>query len=264
MRRLRPPGPAGAVLLPPGHFWTVTLITGDVVTVRTRAGHPPLVTIRPGPGRSGVIFSSYADSRGNIRVVPRDVARLVGTVLDPTLFDVTALIQNGDDDAHRASLPLIVQGAGGATGTFAAHALSASLRPGVVLSSINAVAATEVKTTASRVGHALTAMASAVARVGRATPQATGRVGYIWLDRTVRAVGGALTLPGRGAAATSTRQRRARLDPNLVQIGAPTAWRDGDTGRGVFVAVLDTGVDAAIRICAGRSPPSGTSARATV
>jgi subtilisin family serine protease len=35
------------------------------------------------------------------------------------------------------------------------------------------------------------------------------------------------------------------LDHNLVQIGAPAAWRAGDTGAGVKVAVLDSGVDAA-------------------
>lgn len=29
-----------------------------------------------------------------------------------------------------------------------------------------------------------------------------------------------------------------------MQIGAETAWHDGDTGAGVKVAVLDTGVDA--------------------
>ncbi|MDQ2876427.1 MAG: S8 family serine peptidase, partial [Actinomycetota bacterium] len=34
------------------------------------------------------------------------------------------------------------------------------------------------------------------------------------------------------------------LDHNLTQIGAPAAWQAGDTGRGVTVAVLDTGIDA--------------------
>jgi subtilisin family serine protease len=33
------------------------------------------------------------------------------------------------------------------------------------------------------------------------------------------------------------------LDPNLTQIGAPAAWSAGLTGRGVRVAVLDTGID---------------------
>jgi subtilisin family serine protease len=39
------------------------------------------------------------------------------------------------------------------------------------------------------------------------------------------------------------RQRRATLDHSVSQIGAPAAWQAGYTGKGVTVAVLDTGVD---------------------
>ncbi|GAA4005980.1 S8 family serine peptidase [Allokutzneria multivorans] len=37
---------------------------------------------------------------------------------------------------------------------------------------------------------------------------------------------------------------RAALDRSTVQIGAPVAWKAGHTGKGVTVAVLDTGMDA--------------------
>ncbi len=37
---------------------------------------------------------------------------------------------------------------------------------------------------------------------------------------------------------------RASLDQSVPQIGAPTAWKSGFTGKGVKVAVLDTGIDA--------------------
>jgi subtilisin family serine protease len=37
---------------------------------------------------------------------------------------------------------------------------------------------------------------------------------------------------------------RASLDRSVPQIGAPTAWQAGHTGRGATVAVLDTGIDA--------------------
>ena len=129
---------AGAGALPPGKSWTVTLITGDVVGVRTVAGGPPLVTVRPGAGRRGVVFSDLVDTKGHIRVLPHDVLPLVGKVLDPTLFDVTALIDDGDDDAHRAGLPLIVRGAGGVSGHVAAQRLAASLQHRVTLSSLGA------------------------------------------------------------------------------------------------------------------------------
>ncbi|MEU4807482.1 S8 family serine peptidase [Actinosynnema sp. NPDC023587] len=39
--------------------------------------------------------------------------------------------------------------------------------------------------------------------------------------------------------------RKTSLDRSAAQIGAPTAWNAGFTGKGVKVAVLDTGVDAA-------------------
>jgi subtilisin family serine protease len=227
---------AGASALPTGRAWRVTLVTGDVVGVRTVRGRPPIVTITPGPGRQKVIFSKYADSRGHIRVVPQDVAPLVGKVLDPTLFDVTTLIRDGDDDARRADLPLIVQGEDGASGAAAAAAVSPALRQERTLSTLDAVAVTEPRSAAARAGGLLAQLASAAARAGRVTPAITRNVRYIWLDRTLRATGGDVS--GGSSAAR-------QLDRYLTQIGAPAAWRAGDTGRGVTVAVLDTGVDAA-------------------
>lgn len=36
----------------------------------------------------------------------------------------------------------------------------------------------------------------------------------------------------------------SEIEPNLVQVGAPTAWAAGNTGQGVVIATLDAGVDA--------------------
>jgi hypothetical protein len=38
--------------------------------------------------REHVIFSSFADSHGQVMVLPQDVVPLAGRVLDPALFDV--------------------------------------------------------------------------------------------------------------------------------------------------------------------------------
>ncbi len=218
--------------LPAGHSWTVTLITGDVVGVTTVRGRPPMVTVTPGPGHRGAIFTKFVDSQGDIEVLPASVAPLIGRVLDPALFNVTTLIQNGDDNAHRSSLPLIIEG----------HPDGLSALPSIVrgpsLTSIGAVGAAEPRRAAAKVGRALAAMARTVARSGRVTPRATGGIGYVWLDRTIRATG---AMPFRSLAQLS----KAVLDHNLVQIGAPVAWKAGDTGAGVKVAVLDTGVDGA-------------------
>lgn len=225
---------AGPALLPAGHSWTVTLVTGDVVHVTTTArGRPPLVAITPRPGRGRIFFTKFVDTKGDVEVVPSDVAPLIGRVLDPALFNVTTLIQNGDDDAHRAALPLIIQG----------HPSGLAALPGLArgpgLPSIGAVAATESRPAAVKVGRALAAMASAVVRAGLVRPQATGGISHIWLDRTIH-----LTDAVSARVLAALAAGRTVLDHNLVQIGAPVAWRAGDTGRGIKVAVLDTGVDA--------------------
>jgi subtilisin family serine protease len=103
-------GVVPAPKLPPGRTWKVTLLTGDAVRVTTVSKRPPLVSVEPGPGRRSVLFHKDVRSDGTVRVVPQDVAPQVGKLYDPALFDVTALIKDGDDDAKRPDLPLIVQG----------------------------------------------------------------------------------------------------------------------------------------------------------
>ena len=64
----------------------------------------------PAPGSERTGFTVERDGE-RVRVVPRDVAALVPDVLDPGLFDVTALVEMGYDDQHADALPLIVRGA---------------------------------------------------------------------------------------------------------------------------------------------------------
>ncbi|MEV6865615.1 hypothetical protein AB0M44_32020 [Streptosporangium subroseum] len=67
-----------------GKTYTVTLLTGDVVTVRTTESGCPRVTVQPAE-RSGVIRQSCGPD-GHVRVIPARVAAQVGSVLDPALL----------------------------------------------------------------------------------------------------------------------------------------------------------------------------------
>lgn len=55
--------------------------------------------------------------------------------------------------------------------------------------------------------------------------------------------GAFLAKPGGSAKIWLDGQREVTLDQSVPQIGAPTAWAAGYTGKGVKVAVLDTGID---------------------
>ncbi|MGI5523162.1 S8 family serine peptidase [Micromonospora sp. CA-259024] len=133
-------------------------------------------------------------------------------LLDDDLFNVTRLIADGYDDAHAARLPLIVEYG---TGARALPKSAAEVRP---LESIGGAAITVAR---SREFWSTLAAPGTSMR---------GGVSRIWLDGKVRA-----------ALADST-----------AQIGAPQVWSGGDTGVGVDVAVLDTGVDREHPDLAGR------------
>ncbi|MBA9002446.1 S8 family peptidase [Thermomonospora cellulosilytica] len=209
-----PPGGSAPARLPAGKSWTVTLVTGDVVRVRTAAGKVPTVSVTPGEGRK-TTFSTSIRPDGTIRVIPADVAGLVGEKLDPALFEVTGLIEQGYDDSGTKDVPLIVQRDPGVR-PFAA--LGGTLKEGRQLPSLGAVAARQPKREAHRLSGAL-------------KQRSAGGIRKIWLDRRVRAT-------------TATTVQAPALDRNLTQVGAPTAWNAGYTGEGVEVAVLDTGADA--------------------
>ncbi|MCG5469043.1 S8 family serine peptidase [Micromonospora sp. LAH09] len=186
---------------------TVTLLTGDRVTV-TASGS---AAVRPGPGRGHLHFVTTRD-RGQLTVLPQDAAPLVRSGrIDRRLFNVTELIAAGYDDARRDSLPVLVAGDAGSQRRAAAPT---GLTVTAQLPAIGGVAATADKKQAASVWAALT---GANARVGTA-----GGADRIWLD-------------GR---------RRVTLDHSVPQIGAPAAHQAGFTGKGVRVAVLDTGIDA--------------------
>ncbi|MEU8302331.1 S8 family serine peptidase [Actinomadura sp. NPDC048955] len=223
-----PPGPGGPGGLAPGHSWKVTLLTGDLVEVRTVKGRPPLVSVTPAAGREKRSFRKEVRPDGHVVVTPIDVAGLVGRVIAPELFDVTALIAQGYDDARSKDLPLIVQGGKDARPLSALGGTPAKTRD---LPSIGAVAVRQPKGGASVLGRTLAGMRGP-------SLKATGGIRHIWLDGKVRANS------APAAAAPAAAPGAGRLDRNLRQVGAPQAWSAGYTGEGAKVAVLDTGADA--------------------
>ncbi|MEH1168288.1 S8 family peptidase [Micromonospora sp. CPCC 205539] len=201
--------PAGSSDAPVGgRTYTVTLLTGDVVTVRSTGSGCPRATIQPADPTAVIRQTCGPD--GHLHVIPARVASQVGPVLDPDLFDVTALIADGYDDENTTSLPVIVQPA---TTSVRVAALSDTLP----LPSIGAVA-----------GH-VPKKSPATAKL--ATNSLLAGAKKVWLDRKVRATALTGTAP------------HGDLDRNLSQIAAPDAWKAGYTGKGARVAVLDTGAD---------------------
>ncbi|MFG3709161.1 S8 family serine peptidase [Micromonospora sp. NPDC047670] len=229
-------GPADAAtpsLLPAGRTYTVTLLTGDVVTVRGTSSGCPAVTVRPA-AESGVLRRSCGPD-GHVRVVPARVASMVGPVLDPALFDVTALILDGYDDGRTKHLPLIVRPGGQARG-LTTDPLVAGLAGARTLPSIAAVSGRRPKATGTDLVRSLSARSAAV--------RSSGPAPKVWLDRRVRATLAPAAGAERREPASRTPATTERWDRNLRQVAAPQAWDAGYTGEGARVAVLDTGVDA--------------------
>lgn len=97
------PTPAGS----PARTDQVTLLTGDVVTLRTYPDGRQAAEVDPVDPGTGF---RTVESKGHLSVVPADaLPYLSGGQLDPRLFDVTQLVADGLSDPRSATLPLIVR-----------------------------------------------------------------------------------------------------------------------------------------------------------
>lgn len=201
---------------------SVTLITGDVVTTRANSGTGGIVSVRGADGRP--VQTHILTSGDDLYVFPESVLPYVAEgILDRQLFDITAMIADRYDDAHRDRLPLIVSYTRSADSRAKAAALPDGTTRVRTLDGINGAALTADRSHAADFWKSVAGTAAtAGARKRSAAPAFADGIARIWLDGLVH----------------------ADLADSTAQIGAPQVWADGDTGQGVDVAVLDTGVDA--------------------
>jgi subtilisin family serine protease len=203
-----PPAAADRTATAHGAARTVTLVTGDRVTVTDLGGGRKTVTVERPEGATGAVRTS--SSGGRTTVVPDEaLPYLRDGSLDERLFDVGELLKQGLADGETGELPLIV--------TYGKGARAATPRGTERTRSLPSVRGAAVRADKGR-------------EFWREFTRGGAGVDGVWLD-------------GRVSAA---------MAESNAQIGTPEAWEAGLTGKGVTVAVLDSGVDAGHPDLAGR------------
>jgi subtilisin family serine protease len=211
---------------------TVTLITGDVVTLRQGASAGNSVTVTAADGSRADV--RVIESGDDLFVYPKAALPYVAAgTLDKQLFNVTELVADGYDDSNRQTLPLIVLYKDAASSRRDAAVPTGAKRIRT-LSSVHGSAVAQDRKQAAGFWSAVTTAPG----TGRAAGGASFNAGIaqIWLDGQVT----------------------PSLEESTAQIGAPEVWGAGNTGQGVSVAVLDTGIDTTHPDFAGRIAASAS------
>jgi subtilisin family serine protease len=209
------PGPATAAVAAPAsadaavaRSSTITLVTGDVARLTVLADGRRSAELLPSGPSIPAYFTGERD--GDMHLVPATaLPYLSAGQLDERLFNLSELVRQGYDQPDELP-PLLL------TGTARAPIAPDAVARRVALPGAAAQAVT------LRPGQARSFWEAIDDDSRTARPKLAGGLGKVWLDGKVR----------------------ASLEHSVPQTGAPTAWRSGYDGRGVKVAVLDTGYDA--------------------
>ncbi|MEE1813356.1 S8 family peptidase [Streptomyces sp. BE133] len=201
----------------------ITLVTGDTVDVVKHAEGRQSVQITAAEDTSKH-FQTMSGPDGDLYVIPEDAADAIASkAVDRELFNVTRLIRDGYADSRSDGLPVIVGYAdkpSDATLKARADKLPAADR-GALLETVDMAGMKIDKQDAEQFWRAVKPVSEPPRHGRTVTEPSTSKVSRLWYDGKVK----------------------ASLDKSVPQIGAPEAWAKGVDGKGVKVAVLDTGVD---------------------
>ncbi|MEU9205937.1 S8 family serine peptidase [Streptomyces sp. NPDC048332] len=205
------PSAAAAAGPSAGTSYDLTLVTGDVVHYTDLPGANDVVTVDlADPAAGGVQVRTQGDH--TYAVPTQAMPLLAADRLDPRLFDITELVAMGYDDARTGSVPLI------ATAPENARSARPPAAPegAATVHTLESIDATALRT-AKDDAHAFWKDIAP----GKAPRTLDGGIGKLWLDGKVK----------------------ASLAEETARIRATDAWQQGYDGKGVKVAVLDTGAD---------------------
>ncbi len=196
---------------------TITLITGDVVTVTDLGDGKSAIKVDQADMSKG--FQTFTINEDTY-VIP-DVAMpyVSSGHLDKDLFNINTLIENGYDDAKSSTVPVIVQYSKAKARSIGTTPTPDGSKKTHVLKSINGASLSQDKKNSKKFWKDITPEAKP--SNSKATFDPGTGIEKVWLDGKVEAT----------------------LDKSVPQVGAPTAWAAGYDGKGIKVAVLDTGID---------------------
>ncbi|MEH7504151.1 S8 family serine peptidase [Neobacillus drentensis] len=196
---------------------TITLITGDVVTVTDLGDGKSAIKVDQADMSKG--FQTYTINEDTY-VIP-DVAMpyVSSGHLDKDLFNINTLIEDGYDDAKSSTVPVIVQYSKAKARSIGTAPTPDGSKKTHVLESLNGASLSTDKKNSKKFWKDITPETKP-GNSKVAFDSSTG-IEKVWLDGKVEST----------------------LDKSVPQIGAPTAWAAGYNGKGIKIAVLDTGID---------------------